>query len=499
MGWDQSFLDALQANRLQPRYIIKSLSGAGFDTAGVHQLFLSSHDEGPYYHRVIARSGHRIATGAVRPGEWSTSIGEATIMLTGAYDPRPGMARGMLVQVRMGFPGMGPASYEPIFTGVVTNLARTSSGEWALVIRSVLSALLARSTQTASQTRLFSTADDVSGVTAADYVATDGSIEVDDASTLESETGGKFLLQVTPDSGDPFLVTCSAVNTGTGECTVSTAGILGTTDADAALGNEWRGMALVEDHPVDVARKVMLSGGNGGTYDTLPDTWGVALHDDVVDHDDCDLTIALDSTTSALNWLVTVDTPQDDGFTWLQSVLTPAGYFLCERQGRISVRMAIASGSPVPEIATITDRDIVSIDRWDTWDPSQPVEYGRMRTRTADGSSATTTETLTSIPAKWSFKSELPFIDTNESTWMTAIRTRMGPWAMRLAEVVELTTVGWRFAHLAPGSGVQLVTRHVIGRVNDFTTWMVVHCEPDWFGASVRLVLTRVSEQAGDP
>lgn len=497
MGWDSLFLSKLQAGGLQPRYIIKSLSGAGFDTAGVHQLFLSSHDEGPYYHRVIARSGHRIASGAVRPGDWTTSIGEATIMLTGGYDPRPGMARGMLVQVRVGFPGMGAASYEPVFTGHVVGLSRVSSGEWALTIRSVLSALLARSTQTASQTRLFYNVDDVSGTLAAAYTASDGTITVDDSSAVERETAGKYLLQVTPDSGDPFLVTCSSVTAD--EFTVSTAGVLGTTDADAASGNTWTSPALIEDHPVDVARKVILSGGTGGTYDTLPDSWGVALLDDVVDHDDCDLTIALESSTSALNWLVVVDTPQDDGFTWLQSVLNPAGYFLCERQGRISVRMALAPEQWSLELATITDRDIVAFDRWDTWDPSQPVEYGRMRTRTADGSSATTTETLTSLPARWSFKVELPFIDTNEATWMTAIRGRMGPWAMRLAEVVEITTVGWRFAHLAPGSSVLLSTRHVVGRVADYTNWLVLQCEPDWFGATTRLVMARVSEQAGDP
>lgn len=501
MTWRSDTLDVLASSAPALRYVVRSTDNTPAGTSvSVSLLLLSSHDEGPYYQRVIARTGHRISGGELRPVDWTCSIGEATIMLTGGYDPRGSVVRGMLVSVLVGWRGLSVNEFENVFTGRIAGVFRTATGEWGLVIRSILSSLYSRSTLVDGQTNLFYDNVGTEGLTTVDYTAGAGTLTVASTTNAERETGGKYLVELTPDSGEPFLITCTS-KTAT-DFTIFNAGILNTTDANAAAGATWRPLAYVNDHPVNVARKVMLSGGTlGSVYDTLPDSWGCALNDDNVDNEDIDLTISQNPTTSALLWAVWSDAPQADGLSWFSSFLAPAGYFVTERQGKITIRMGVEPADGCLDTQVVGPRDIVSIDRYDLWDPMQAVEYGSFRgiagaTSVENGGGA-----ITSLPSVQRYDALLPFINTSQSTWINAINGRIGVWRTRIGEVIELTCLGWRLAGLAPGSSLLLTLPGGLVPHTEYVDsyWFVVLVEPDWFGATTRIKAIKLSENSDQP
>jgi hypothetical protein len=500
MGWGEDFRAALLAPHLRPRHIVKQAPPALGGFHGVGDFWqISSHDEGPYYARCIARHGHSYSAGTLRPGEWQTTISEARIALTGASGSMPD-ARGQLVQWCIGFPGMSVDDYAPILTGQVQGYHRDQSGTWFVTIRSVLTSLVCRPTAEPTELALFHEMDNLSHETEIDipYDGSAATISVLDSSTALRETGGDYLLEVQGDSGDPYLVEASGSTSGPDTFTGVSSAILGTSASAAAAGNSVRPLAYIEDHPVDVVRKILLSTGSGDnhpTYDTLPASWSVGLPDAAVDHEECNLTISNDDTTAANKWFVYSQSFQTDGFGWLQSVLAPAGYFMTDHQGQIAVRMGrdpATSGELIPLANVITTRDIVTIDNYGAWDPDQPVEYARIKLR--DTVSVTDTDgPMVTLPGSFKTVTELPFIFTAASDWRAAIAARIAGWALRVGEALDLTLVGWRFAHLSPGDAV-IVECPLPTRVAAATPWLVTASEPDWFGATCRVRLVRIPE-----
>lgn len=494
MGWSEAFVEELAKSQLRPRWLVRSLQSTGFAGLG-GILMISSHAE-TYYSQVIAASGHQFSAGAVRPGSWDVQPSEMRIALTGGPFPD---TRGQLVQVLLGFPGWSIADYQPVLTGQVQGYSRANDGTWYLTIRSVLGSLVCRQTQTTGQSDLFGELDDASHDTVVGATAyTPGDAFITVGSTAgNKETGGSYLLEVTPDSGDPFLITASGTGVVPTRFTgLGPSGVCGTTFAAASTGNKVRVVGFINDHPVNVARKVILStgGATSSIWDTLPDRWGVGLPEDVVDLEECDLTIALDSTTSALKWAVYTGEPVKDGLGWLQSWLAPAGYFLSDHHGQLAVRMGLSPTDKLYEIEPLTDADIVSIDRYDAWDPSQPLEWARYRLKTPDGGATNTDGLIETIPADYKQIVDLAFVNSSETTWRSAIGARLSPWSTRIAEVIEVRAVGWRLAAVGPGSHVTLTTWKLPMRLTEGTEWLVLSSEPDWFGApSVRLTLARVS------
>jgi len=496
VSWSGEFEAALKASNLQPRYLLESVAAPGFHPLG-GWLTVSSHNVGQGYDQILASQGHRVSAGTLTPRDWRCTLAQATVRLIKLPQFLP--ARGQLVQLRMGFPGWSISQYQPLITGHLQGLQRDADGGYTATIRSVLGALSRQTTITAQGSLFYALPVDPTTL-AATYTAGDATITVASSTGSARETGEEYMIEVTPDSGDPFLVTASALAANV--YTVATAGVLGTSDASAASGNAVRILAYVADHPVNVARKVLLSGtlGNFGdaNYTTLPSSWGVGLPDEVVDHVDCDETISSDPSTAALAWNVHSATPQDDVYGWLSSVLSPGGYFLADHHGQVSVRAGRSPTDHSYEEGLVYDRDVVAVVSHQLWDPGQAVEYGQITVASANLTEATTSETLITRPAAADARYELPFVGTNPSTWRQRIRDRLGPWVLRVAEIVELDLLGWRHAGLAPGSGLALRTRYVQGRMSGDPPWFVLQCEPDWFGASTRVVAARVSDQTDE-
>lgn len=497
VSWSDAFRDWLVQSRRKPRYTIENVLGQGFDPIG-GSLLLSSHDEGKYYNQVIAAHGHRFSAGAVQPGEWSVTVAEASIALTGGPFPD---AKGQLVQVKVGTFGWATNEYQPILTGRVQGYTRSGDGTWFIVVRSVLASLVARNTQTSGEQSLFYALDDLINDTtvATAYTAGDANVKVVQTLSGESETGGSYLLEITPDTGEPFLATSTGKFVGPIRYGGLSAGLLGTTDASASIGNAVRPLAMIEGHPIDIVRKLVVSTGGLTSlpYDTLPASWSIGLPDDVFDHSEADAVKSLGAATSSYEWMVYSADPVDDGLSWISGWLAPAGYFLCDHHGQVTVRMATDPSQLAVEVefAYIVDRDIVSIDTYDAWDPGQVAEYGRHRLVTHDGA-INADGAIESLPARWRKILELPFIDTNTSTWRTEISDRVSGWYTRAGERVEVTLAGWKFAHLGPGSSVAMDTTKLPQRI-PYGVWMVLSCDPDWFGATTRLVMARIFEEEG--
>lgn len=505
MSWNELFIDQLaRFGTKEPRYLVETILVATELNLMGGVIRLSSHYESVAAVQCIARTGHSFSPAALQPGEWSSTYGELRIALTGGFDVRnlpSGMAvRGQPVQFKVGFRGWSIADYAPVFSGHVQGIGR-SGDQWYISIKSGMAALVNRFTATTGHTALFYDHPNTPTVLSADYTAGNATINVGSNTYPEKETGAKkYVIQITPTSGSPFWVTATGKGTGT-FTGCSAAGILGTTAVDAVSGDLVTPFYHVEDHPVNIARKVIASTGAGtnGDYDTLPASWGIGLVDSFLDHDDMDTSVELiGPNVGTTYWNVIGNEAEESGLDWMQSWLNSAGMFITDRQGQITVRGGLNAVNWHYDLEVVTDADIVDIEEYETWDLSQNVEYDSMDFK-FPGGSAGFGEDLTSRPIVGGRTRSLDFIDQNTANWPGEINDRIGPWDMRLAETVTLKLGGWRFAKLAPGSHIVISSKFFTtrsGMINQ--SFLVKSVEPDWFGSSTRIVAAHIPENSWD-
>lgn len=495
MSWRRTFIEALNGNRLEPRYLIRTIPSA----FGWADLDMSSHNQFRGAPGWMVPGGTRLATGQIHINDWRQSMSQLSV---GFHWPRQDVRplvgsapRGTILQILMGFRGWAESDYEPIYTGTLQAIQRTGVSEWTMQLRSILSALQSRMTRTRTDVALFFDAPWTDEVATPGYVSGGTTINVVTTSGAPREAGSSWLVRVTPDAGDPFLKEATATTATT--FTVGSAAILGTTDGNASIGNLVEVLPLVKDHPVDAVRKIVCSTGAGtnGTYDTLPESWGLAVPDEVWDHNDTSATAAvIDPSSGTDHWHVYATEPQTDALGWLQSILEPAGLIFAERHGRLSLR-AVTTPDEIPYgMSTVTDGDLVSVDAYDWWDQATPYEIGANTWETVNGFWSNETGSLDSKPAVEQVIHRLDYIHDNMSLWRSRAAARLGPWGTHLPEIVEATVRGWRWARLAPGDFVKLRSRYWKSRTGlTDQPLMVLHVAPDWFGAPiVRLRLATI-------
>lgn len=494
MGWSANFLLEINKRIYSPRFLLETVNDVEFKPGS--GLALSSHPTAGY-RTAITLEGSRVAAGQLSVGDWSYSVPEVTIGID--TDVSQLVARGQLLVLRVGWPGWSPGDYEPVFYGHLQSVDR-SGDDWTLTIRSILASLVSRMTSEAVDIQLFGDLAS-SEVASAAYVAGAASIRVDNGSTAELEggAGAKYLLQVFGDDGEPFFLLADALDTspvGYDRFDLNpTTAILGTTAAAAAIGQEVRYCAMVYDSPTRAVRRFILTK-NGdsvnGLYDTLPPNWGLGIPMECVDDDDIDITKAIVAPASAptSKWYVCSAEPQDDGLSWIQSVLNPAGMFLCVRQGLLTIRAVSPCDRRQYAMSVVNDRDIQSIRRHERWNTATPVEYGFLSVTAASSTfGSNDSENLDSRPASGEYAIDLDYVHDDDTAWEVAVIDRLLPWYTRLTEIIDITCIGLRLAFLAPGDLIQLDTRHV--RTRDratFPMFFLLAVDVDWFEGTVSMI-----------
>lgn len=493
MAWGSAFREEIAKKRSRPRFVLEVapvrlyLSGAG--------LNLSSHKGIDGYPSALTPQGSSITGGQLHVGDWSCTTGELSIGIRSNIDIRQRVPRGVLVALRMGFAGWDVSAYERVFLGQVQDVRWTGT-QWQLQARSMLGALITRFSQTPLESSLFY---ELAETTLAEiYTAGEADIDLTSVTGLARISGDDYLIQITPDEGDPFFLTANGISTNT-VTGCSASGQLGTTAAAAASGNTVVLCAFIERHPVLAALTVLTSTGVGdnGPYDVAPESWGFGLPREYIDLTDCIRTIAITNPASGSTlWDVYSAGVVDDGASWLRGLLAPGGMWLCDRQGDITIRAAEAVGQWAYEVESIRDEEIVEI-RYSAWDPTQPAEYGNLTIRASSGAgSGTLLDSLDSRPAITTREVTWPYCEENENEWALRGVARLAAYSSRVGESFEITLSGWRLAHLAPGDHVIVSSRFVKTRFGIEGLALVTSCQADWFGSTTTLRVLHIQSAA---
>lgn len=480
--WSAEFVEMLGRKRIKPRYRLESVPMFGYAVGGIN---VHSHPGRFGTSASLMLEGSSISAGVLHPGDWNTTFGTLNIGIRSGIDHRRSMPRGSLARLMVGFDGWGEDAYQPVFIGQLQDLTWAGT-HWGLQFRSLVGSLQGRFARAPGQ-RLF--ADLQQTTLSSSYTPGDTTIDLTDTSGLDKLSTGEYLILITPDSGDQFFLTGTG-KTATEMTGATTTGQLGTTAAAASSGNRVDLCAYLELQPAEIALTLLTSTGNAnnGVYDLGPETWGYAIPAAHVDIDDSYISTQIAKPTSgAPVWDVYSVAALDDGGSWLRGLLAPAGMWLCERQGALTVRAADAPGAGLYELAAILDSEIVEIRSYNAWDPAQPVEYSLLQVSTAGNSSISSTDDVESRPSIFNRVAELPWISQNESAWRDRLIERLARWAQVVPEAIEIVVAGWRLAGLCPGDLVLLRSRFFSLRAQQESVMMVVSCEPDWFGATVTI------------
>lgn len=509
MSWSNEFLEALQDRTLVPIFYLEVMRDPSSPGATGEQFF-SHYEERLPLNPMIERSSVRVSSGAVSLLSWSKSFGGLTLGIHGGADESTSVlqsvVRGCLVRLFVGFPGWDYGDFQPVFTGQVTGLRGTPMRGYQLQCWDILRALGSRWTTTAGQAALFYNLRELPSTTVkagTPYSIGNGTIDVTDASAFERETGGKYLLRVTGDTGGTFYLRCSGLS-GT-QFTIESNAPYNTTDDDAAAGNKVEHLALLQDGPIDIVKKLLISTGTGtahATFDKYPAGWGWAVPLDWVDLADIDDVASRYQVDTTWDLDVVVEEAQTDPYSWLSGVIGSSGIWLVHRQGKISIRYAqnpfLTSPASIPPDFSITDMEIEQVLDWQAWDGSRQVEYQRLKVSDANVSpyEENSDEAISTLPSSKQYAVGLSHLwetaSANNQTGVQDVDRRTELWAHRIPERCSVLLAGLAYAGLCEGDIGRLTSAVIPSRDPDGTMsrpCMVLSCQPDWLAGTVRLDL----------
>lgn len=492
MAWRGSLLRDLESGQaLTPIYVAEGFTTASMFASPYAQKLstsyaCSSHRETGLDDIIISETV-QIMGASLTPVTWESTIGGFSFSVVDISGLRGDWVRGSLIALKMGFSAKSVGAFDTIALGVLTNISRDAGGaSWTITCQDIVSALKSRHTLVTADLPLFTNAGTETTLANA-YTATDTTVDLTSATGFEINTDGSGtgVVRITPNTGDDFYLTYTGISSNqlTG---VSTTGQFGTTAANASSGKAAIAVVYLSGHPLDIVRKVLTSTGLGtnGSFDTEDESWGFALPEDLLDradiqsHEDDVVKVASGSYT----WSVLVEAAQDNGFSWLTELLRPAGLFLAQRQGELTVRAVQNTEDKAGKILfanyQITDEDIIEVVSHEHYDGAVPNEYGEVLFTTATG---TTTKnenspaTVATLPAQKSLTYSLATtVYDNETETRTEWANRMRLWALRVPERIVIRC-HLRLMQAAVGDVTLLTTNQTVGRSGETSEGFSAH------------------------
>ncbi|MEE8331645.1 MAG: hypothetical protein V3R84_07715 [Acidimicrobiia bacterium] len=500
MPWTSTFIDELEQDRLTPFYVLEAVEipiQDPFPTSSPALGFSSLHGEA---NNTIMREGSSVSPGLLRLRTWGYSAGGVVVAVTNASDARRVARRGQAVRLLVGFTP-DRAEMETVALGTVTNITRVG-GQCRIEIRDLLGALTSRITTNGAHGALFH--DQLQTTLAQLFVPglPGASMTVVSGALLRPSPDGLYYVKVTGNGGEDFVMSATGLTVATNTLTgVSAAALFGTTEDTASPGNACVEVIVIDDHPIRAAKAILVSTGLGtnGFLDGLPESCGFGIPAEHVAESDMEAFIDLtDLVGHSDNWQLVLDQPIANPKGFLDGWLASGGYFLAMHQGAITCRGIVDAvpANDTPYTFDLTDGHIGKIDRYETWDSRNPVEYAEIRVFRNDGVqvSAETGDTE-NIPARDRIDIAMAgvYSDTTDAAFIgQLVRLRLQRWHFESPEVLFLTLRGWSAAKVSPGSLVRLeigILKDRDGYVWEKRRALVMQCAPDWFGASTRMVI----------
>lgn len=277
----------------------------------------------------------------------------------------------------------------------------------------------------------------------------DTTLQFASAPPMQRETSRPGAVLITPTSGQPYIVTYTGVS-GNDLTGVSTTTIFDTTGSSANVGDIVQEVCFINRHPVDMARRILVSTGTGtnGAYDTLPESWGLGVPENLIDMQGfTDAATALNATISSGSYVVhTISTvPQGPALQWIQTELQRYGLWLCERQGQITIRPALDYWRHRPAITMVLNSSnlIAALPERSNYDTGQTTESrfftvkGEALSDWAIIDEAPKTRPLLATIATGPIIDGWPNVYQNQATINMSIARRVGPWHLRIHTVIE--------------------------------------------------------------
>ena len=528
MAWSSEFLAEISAPTVAPKFALEFLPG--YDGLGPGaDLVITSHESAD----LNLGSEISVGGGRISPGTWSYTAGSWSVQVVGSLYTiiDAGVQRGNLARLLMGFQGWDVEDFEPVALGALSSIQGVAP-VYTLTFSDILTHLQSRHDSSPSRLALFDTLDandaDLTPVTSAltsDYdPATSSTVVVGNLSSFEiGDTRGVVMLS--DDDNEPFFLTYTSVTSTTTFNGILTSDLCNTTRVSLSTGSNAvaQAGAFLEGHPVDIARQVLAStdAGTNGDYDDLPRTWGLAVYDDWLDHEDMDDWKAIIGNPAGTthDWEVIVLEGQTNAIGWLSGILAPAGIWIVARQGQLSVRAAQnldesssdTFSPPLTAEVSITDDDIEAITNHDLWHPEVSVEAAVSIVWYNSGHSSSndavfiTELSLNSLPGTtWASHDLTGVIFQAHADPATDVANRCHMWETRIPESVSLQCRSLRLAQLCPGDVVTLTTDKLEGRLPETTDdgyvdelMMVTSVSVDWTSGIVDLELAASSNVAG--
>ena len=487
--WGNDFKAELSKGRREPRFLLMHV--------GIPSNVLRPYGNGPRlssfplpgWDPIIRASGSSVSGGLLSVRDWTCTPLTFTVGITdGAVrDLRTHLQRNQAVALKVGW-GNDPTEFTTVALGTIDGVSLTSAG-WVIRCKGLEGALLTRFTSTAGEQALGY--DLVSTTTDGSVTNGAATIDVDDATGLE--TAG--VVQITANDGTTYLVSYTGISTNT--LTGCTTPAFGTTWSATGSGRDVDERMYTNAHPLAVAARVLASTGNAtnGVYDTLPASWGLGIPHGHLAERDIDRHITLRQPSSGADDWQWIQAATNNVQSTLSAWLAGGGYYLTQTQGALTARGGVLPWETTAGAGVVLrDRDVVSIDGYETWDPDQPVEYRFCRITDASGtnenSAVSPLDHLPAIGTNTHSPGGIYSTTPNRSAIIAELIATLKWWDLRTPEWLSLTLLGRWWGHLTPGDGLILDLSMLTSRTGGrFSPALVTRAAVDWFG---REAVTRV-------